>query len=89
MHVRVRLFAALRKYLPSGATSDALIVELAEGASVCDAIAAIGIPAEHARMITSENRQLDESARLQDGQEISVFPPLAGGAGTHRGRGER
>ena len=79
MTVRVKLFATLRKYLPSGHPTDTLMVDLPDGAAVSDAIAAIGIPVEHAPMVVSQNEQLDVSARLQDGQEINVFPPLAGG----------
>jgi molybdopterin converting factor small subunit len=79
MTVRIKLFATLRKYLPKGHPSDTLVVELPDGAAVCDAIAALGIPAEHARMVVSQNEQLEASARLRDGQEINLFPPLAGG----------
>ena len=79
MTVRIKLFAALRKYLPKGHPSDTLLVNLPDGAAVRDAIAALGIPFEHTPMVVSQNEQLDVSARLQDGQEINVFPPLAGG----------
>ena len=77
--MRIKLFASLRKYLPKGHATDTLTLELPEGAAVRDAIAALGIPAEHARMVVSRNEQLDVAARLQDGQEINLFPPLAGG----------
>ena len=79
MTVRVKLFASLRKYLPKGQATDTLTLELPDGAAVRDAIAALGIPAEHARMVVSQNEQLDVTAPLQDGQEINLFPPLAGG----------
>jgi molybdopterin converting factor small subunit len=79
MKVRVRLFATLRKYLPAGHPGDTLAVDLADGATVGDAIDALGIPPAHAKMIVSQNEQLDVTATLHDGQEVSLYPPLAGG----------
>ena len=80
MTVRIKLLASLRKYLPKGHSGDTLTVELADGAAVCGAIAALGIRAEPARMVVSQNEQLAVSAPLRDGQEINLFPPLAGGS---------
>jgi molybdopterin converting factor small subunit len=79
MKVHVKLFASLRKYLPPGSGGDRLTLELPDGAAVRDAIAQLGIPLEHARMIVSKNEQLESTSPLQDGQEINLFPPLAGG----------
>jgi sulfur-carrier protein len=79
MKVRVKLFATLRKYMPAGAGGDTVTLELPDGAAACDAIAALGIPADRARMIVSSNEQLAPTSALQDGQEIDLFPPMAGG----------
>jgi molybdopterin converting factor small subunit len=80
MKVRVKLFATLRKYLPTGtAGGDTLTVDVPDGSVVRDAIAALGIPAEHARVIVWNNEQLQASSLLHDGQEINLFPPMAGG----------
>lgn len=79
MNVRVKLFASLRKYTPAGAAGDTFTVEVPAGATVRDAIATLGIPSERARMIVSKNVQLEPTAPLQDGQELDIFPPLAGG----------
>lgn len=79
MKVHVKLFASLRKYAPAGVTTERVIVEVPPGAAVRDAIAALGIPTEHARMIVSQEGQLEPSAPLVDGQQLDVFPPLAGG----------
>ena len=79
MTVRFKRFATLRKSLLNGHPTDTVMVDLPDGAAVSDAIAALGIPVEHAPMVVSQNEQLDVSARLNDGQEINVFPPLAGG----------
>jgi molybdopterin converting factor small subunit len=79
MKIHVKLFASLRKYLPPGSAGDAFVLELPSGAIVGDAIARLGIPVDHARMIVSKNEQLEPTSPLYDGQEINLFPPLAGG----------
>lgn len=78
MRVRVRLHASLRKYLPSGAAEDSVSLELQPGATVADAIAALGIPANHAKIAVVDGKQSDLQTSLQEGQEVSLFPPLAG-----------
>ena len=80
MRVQVKLFATLRKYLPAGSAGDTLTVDVAEGATVGDLVAALGIPADHARMAVAAGEQLDLAARLPVGVEINLVPPLAGGA---------
>jgi sulfur-carrier protein len=79
MRVHVKLFATLRKYMPAGVAGDTLTIEVPDGAAVRDAIATLGIPVDHARMVVSKDAQLALTSTLQDGQEISLFPPLAGG----------
>jgi hypothetical protein len=77
MRVTVKLHGILRKFLPAGA-NDA-VLELREGAGVTDAITALGIPPDHAKIIISGDDQLEPASVLHDGQELNLFPPLAGG----------
>ncbi len=79
MHVTVNLHATLRKYLPAGSTDNSVAVELPEGATVADLIGRLGIPADHAKMIVSGDEYLEVSSAVRDGQQINLFPPLAGG----------
>lgn len=79
MHVTVKLHATLRKYLPAGTTANSVVVEMPEGANVADLIGRLGIPADHAKMIVSGDEYLEASSIVRDGQEINLFPPLAGG----------
>ena len=76
--VRVNLFATLRKFLPPGA-DEGVTLELAAGSTVSDAISTLGIPADHAGMVVSDDDQVEAGSPLRDGQELSVFPPLVGG----------
>lgn len=80
MIVRVKLHAILRKFLPPEARDQTAVLELPDGATVSDAIARLGIPANHASMLVSGDDYLRPETRLRDGQEVSIFPPLAGGA---------
>ena len=80
MTVRVKLHAILRKFLPSDARDNTVVMELSDGATVSDVIARLGIPANHASMLVSGDDYLEPETPLRDGQEVSIFPPLAGGA---------
>ena len=79
MHVTVKLFATLRKYLPSGADESGLAVQLPDGATVADLIERLRIPPDHAGIIVSDDEHLEKTTVLTEGQEVNVFPPLAGG----------
>lgn len=79
MRVAIKLNASLRRFLPRGSDSNVVWLDLAEGATVGDAVLALGIPPTHAKIAVSGSDQLDLASKLLDGQEVSLFPPLAGG----------
>ncbi len=78
MRVTVTLHGTLRKFAPAQA-SNAVTVDLADGATVADVFTRLGIPPGHAKIIVSGNQQLEPASSLRDGQEINLFPPLVGG----------
>jgi molybdopterin converting factor small subunit len=78
--VEVRLFASLRRFQPKGADGP-IPLRLPAGAAVRDAVAALGIPQESAGIVVCNDVHLKLESPLQDGAEVSIFPPLAGGAG--------
>jgi molybdopterin converting factor small subunit len=79
MRVTVKLHATLKKHLPPGSSADGVEVEVTDGATVADVIERLGIPAKHAGMLVSNDEYLESTTVVRDGQEINVFPPLAGG----------
>lgn len=79
MTVRVKLHAILRKFLPAGSQDNTAVIDVPEGATVADVIARLGIPDKHAGMLVSGDDYLEPTTLLRDGQELSIFPPLAGG----------
>ena len=79
MRVTIRLHATLRKYLPAGADGNAVRIDVPAGATVADAVARLGIPPDHAKMMVSGGEHLEPNSALRDAQEVNVYPPLAGG----------
>lgn len=80
MKVGVRLQAILRRYRPAGFTGDTIEMDLANGATVRDAIEALSVPVNliHAVFINEEQGALDTA--LAEGDRVRVFPPVVGGA---------
>jgi molybdopterin converting factor subunit 1 len=85
MRVRVRLFAILRER----AGRDELELELVDGATVADAIAAVGAAPgldgvlERLPMRMAVNRDYaSEETPLAAGDELALIPPVSGGAGS-------
>ena len=77
MRVTVRLFAALRERAGTGKCE----LELAEGATVGDVFAALGIGTEPAGLSYALNQEYAERAvPLSDGDEVALITPVSGGA---------
>jgi len=84
MTVEVRLFAMLRE----GAGRDSLRIELPEGATVADALDAVGREPGLEELISklpvraAVNREYSAPERpLAAGDELALIPPVSGGAG--------
>ena len=80
MRIRVKLHGTLRKYLPTGTSENVVQLDVTDGATVADVVSRLAIPSNHAKMMVSGNDQLEPTSVLRDGQELNLFPPLAGGA---------
>ncbi len=84
MRIHVRLFASLRDRFPSSDRGRGEI-ELDDRASLAELIERLEIPDPLAQMVLvdglQEPRSREERARriLEDGQTVSIFPPVAGG----------
>jgi molybdopterin converting factor subunit 1 len=79
MRITVRLFAMLRER----AGSDALELDLPDGARVSDALAAVDHLAGGLSLVMAVNREyaaLDQP--LEAGDELALIPPVSGGATT-------
>ncbi len=77
MRVTVRAFADLRDYAPLGTGNAEL--SLAEGASVADLLTALRIPPAAQTVLLINGRRAVAATRLNNGDEVTLFPPLEGG----------
>jgi molybdopterin synthase catalytic subunit len=76
VNVHVRLFAALRERAGTGR----LELDLADGATVGDVWARLGLGDEPSGLLYARNRAyVDRSETLSPGDEIAVIPPVSGG----------
>jgi molybdopterin synthase catalytic subunit len=77
VHVRVRLFAALRERAGSGSVE----IELPEGARLEDVWPVLGLGDEPEGLLYAVNREYAApETRLSAGDEVAVIPPVSGGA---------
>ena len=80
LNIEVRLFASLRRYLPSSASGTSAHMDMPAGATIADVFEKLGIPAGAARLVLVNGSQESNTDRqLEDGCTLSVFPPVAGG----------
>jgi molybdopterin converting factor subunit 1 len=77
MRVSVRLFAALRER----AGTDVVELELADEASVADALAQLKEIIDGSSVVMAVNQHYaDPGVRLHPGDELALIPPVSGGA---------
>ncbi len=81
IEVRVRLYATLRRYHPELKLGEELTAHVPEGTTVAQLVAAIGIPPDTVRKVFSKGRAVEEDHVLVDGEDVALFPPIAGGDG--------
>lgn len=91
MQIQVQLFSFLRDCLPRDAEGDRATIGLPENATLSDLVKHLGIDRhlgfESAdeivkagwQVMVSGQFELDMERILQDGDEIRIFPPIAGG----------
>ncbi len=77
--VQIRLYATLRRYRPEVKLGESLPMELPEGSTVGQLIARLGIPNRVVKSIFVNRRPQDLEHVLQNGDEVAIFPPVAGG----------
>ncbi len=79
MTVHVALFAYLSRYQPDGQGGrQARPVDVADGATVGELIAGLGLP-DGPRAVFVNGRHAADDQPLSDGDRLAIFPPIAGG----------
>ncbi len=80
MHIELRLFASLRKYLPPGSPRGKCQLEVPADTTIGAVLGQVNVPHASAHMILVNGEHDRDFARvLCDGDVLSVFPPVAGG----------
>jgi molybdopterin synthase sulfur carrier subunit len=78
--VTVRLFATLRDFWPPQRVRSPLSIDVAEHETVQGLIKTLSIPDELPRIILVNGLFTSEDSQLHEGDTVSIFPPLIGGA---------
>ena len=79
MKIEVQLYATLGQYLPKGSENRKAVMEFPDCIMVGQVIDTLGIPKEHPNMVLVNGIHAQDDAPLQDGDVLSMFPPLTGG----------
>jgi molybdopterin converting factor small subunit len=77
VRIKVKLFATLTRFGPAG--RDEFDLDLPTAATVGQALARLGLPAEVERVALVGGRLSAEDRVLQAGEELVLFPPVEGG----------
>ncbi|HCB50599.1 MAG TPA: hypothetical protein DEP47_14055 [Chloroflexi bacterium] len=80
--VTVKLYGVLRKHRPAGAPGEAhhsFELDLQKGATVAKLADHLGIQAGSFSAVAINGEAAGEDRLLQDGDEVRLFPPSAGG----------
>ncbi|MEW5784915.1 MAG: MoaD/ThiS family protein [Bacillota bacterium] len=77
--VTVVLYATLGRYHPEGSGTAPFSVKLKPGVVVDDLLTYLGISQGEAKQVFSGHLSRPGSYRLQDGERVAIFPPIAGG----------
>ncbi|MCX5905037.1 MAG: MoaD/ThiS family protein [Proteobacteria bacterium] len=76
MKVKLKLFATFREYLPEGNDGHSIMLELSKVESVLEQL---HLPQDIPKIILINGLQKTASEALNEGDTLSVFPPIAGG----------
>jgi len=77
--IEVRLFANLAKLLPPGAQKKRATMTVKKGITIDELLDKMNIPPKVTNIIMVNGVHRDRAAKLEEGDIVSVFPPIAGG----------
>jgi molybdopterin converting factor small subunit len=79
MEVKVKLFATLRDFLPENSDGKSCQMEIDASTTIEQIITQLKIPEEIPKIILVNGRNGSVDQTLNEGDELSIFPPVAGG----------
>ncbi len=80
MKIHVKLMALLRTKLPAGSEGGKATLDVPAETTVAAVLEKLGIAGGHVHLVmVNGDMETDRSRALADGDEVTVFPPVAGG----------
>ncbi len=79
MEVKVKLFATLRDFLPENSDGKSCQMEIDATTTIAQIITTLKIPEEIPKIILVNGLSGTIEQTLKEGDELSIFPPVAGG----------
>lgn len=79
MRVHVKLFASLCRYFSNAAPGVPFQMEVPEGATVADLVDRLKLPHEEIKLFFVNGRARPMDWSLDAGDEVGIFPLIAGG----------
>lgn len=80
MRIQVKLMGSLRSKLPPGSAGGVAALEVTPRTSIAAVLDQLGIPSGHVHLtLVNGAMERDKTRPLADGDELVVFPPVAGG----------
>jgi molybdopterin synthase sulfur carrier subunit len=79
MQVRVKLFATLGRYALNGVAGAPFEMEFSEGATLDDMVDRLNLPRDEVKVFFVNGRARPKDWILKPGDEVGIFPLVAGG----------
>ena len=79
MKVKVRFYATLSRYNPEGKGDNPFMVELKTDSTVSGLLDQLEVPKGEVKQVFIRHKARQLDYQLQDGEQVAVFPPVAGG----------
>ena len=83
MQITVKLFASLSKHLPPEAEGNIVRINVPEGTTPLDVVRQMHVPEKMAHLVVVNGVYVAPAERasraLEEGEELAIFPPVAGG----------
>lgn len=83
MRIRVHTADVLTDLLPGNVDGDEVAIDVADGATPNDVLAALSVPPEHNYLLVLNDQVVTKAdrttRRLAEGDELSILVPLKGG----------
>ena len=79
MKVEVRLFANLAKLLPPGSQNKRATITVKKGTTIDELLEKLNLPSNITNVVMVNGASKSRETQLEEGDVVSVFPPIAGG----------